>query len=580
MNMERKIFSLVLICSIALTACNKHEVESLQNSTNKIEVSIAQSATINSRTTITDNGGSAVWTAGDKIALWAKDTEGHFTLEAETFSLYRFLQSFSRAVFSAYIDPMEEDEYTYYATHPTPTSHNGTSATFSIPSEQNGSAFVGSYDIMVADPIVAGALEGNQIENINFRFAHKMHALKIKIPAGCNLMEMPITRLEFTFPNNVVGDVTVDITDPAAPATLTNGSRKLNINIADGAEEGETIWAMIYPGDITGDITYTAYSGQFKSFEHTISMAKTAEAAHVTPMSIIIPDIYRLTTISFYIESNLLGESIDKVTILDQNGTSVVTSTTYNDTNGMFEVSTLGSFDDAPYSNKTFTACFESQHAKVYSKFSTSKITPYAQTFVPLNVPYLFFEDFSSVPNISSHDQYGKNDTDAGSKDAVSFCNGWTGGRMGASAGKAVRLAARRETTARYPSRIDSAPLSGITKPTKIKVFFNYGMNRSEGGIYITPPGLGMTCYFGYVTSTTAYKSGDETGTFAGGDHTFSLNAASATYDIISESKTLYLDNCTSSTRLTWRANADSKSDLSNGTYYLYLDNVIVQIAQ
>ena len=580
MNMKRKIFSLVVFCCIALISCNKHEVESLQNSTNKIEVSIAQSATINSRTTITDNNGSAIWVAGDKIALWAKDAEGNFALEAETFSLYRFLQSFSRAVFSAYIDPMAEGEYTYYATHPTPTSHDGTTATFAIPSEQDGSAFVGSCDIMVADPIVAGALEGNQIENVNFRFAHKMHALKIKIPAGCNLMEMPITRLEFTFPNNVVGDVTVDVTDPTAPTTLTNGSRKLNINIADGAEEGETIWAMIYPSEIAGDITYTAYSGQFKSFEHKITLDKNVEAAHVTPMSIIIPDIYRLTTISFYIESNLLGEPINKVTILDQNGTSVVTNTTYNDANGMFEVSTLGTFDDAPFSNKTLTACFESEHAKVYSKFNTSKVTPYAQTFIPLNVPYLFFEDFSSVPNISSHDTYGKNDSDAGSKDAVSFCNGWTGGRMGASAGKSVRLAARRETTARYPSRIDSAPLSGITKATKVKVFFNYGMNRSEGGIYITPPGLGLTCYFGYVTSTTAYKSGDETGTFAGGDNTFSLNSASATYDLISESKLLYLNNCTNATRLTWRVISDKKSDLSNGTYYLYLDNVIVQIAQ
>ena len=113
MNMKRKIFSLVVFCCIALISCNKHEVESLQNSTNKIEVSIAQSATINSRTTITDNNGSAIWVAGDKIALWAKDAEGNFALEAETFSLYRFLQSFSRAVFSAYIDPMAEGEYTY-----------------------------------------------------------------------------------------------------------------------------------------------------------------------------------------------------------------------------------------------------------------------------------------------------------------------------------------------------------------------------------------------------------------------------------------------------------------------------------
>lgn len=578
--MRKEHFLSLLFCCFALLSCNKHENESSTIGNGKIEVSIAQSANIASRTAISDDNGSAVWSPGDKIAIWAKATDGSYALTAEAFTLYHFTQSFSRAVFSAYINPMSESTYTYYATHPTPTSCEGTLATFSVPTEQDGSAFVGGCDIMVAEPIEGGALQGNQVKNTNFRFAHKMHALKIKIPEGGNLLEMPITRIEFTFPTEVVGDVTVDITDPLAPATLTNGSRQLNVNIPNGAVEDSVIWAMIFPSELSGEITYTAFSGSYKSFSRTITIDKATEAAHVTPMSIVIPELYRLTTISFYINSNLLGEDIKKVTILDEAGSSVVGTTSYNAATGRFEMIFNGTFDDSPYSNKRFMACFESDHAKVYNAFTMTTVTPYIESVNALNVPYLFFEDFSGVSDISANDTYGQYDSDAGSKSAVSFCNGWTGARMGASAGKAVRLAARRETTARYPSRMDSAPLSGITSPTKLKVMFNYGMNRSEGGIYMTPPGLGLTCYFGYVTSNDAYASGDETGTFAGGDNTFALNAASATYDLIMESATLYLDNCGGSTRLTWRIVPDDKSDLSNGTYYLYLDNVIVQIAQ
>lgn len=572
--------TLLLLGVLLSVGCTKEAIDQTITDGGKIQVAIRQSATIKSRTSIAGNGYTAVWSPNDQLAIWAEAADGTFAMSAQRFILYRFNDSYTNATFTAFITPLAEDSYTYYATYPTPTTTNGLKATFNVSSEQNATEFVGSHDILVATPTTNVALTNAEETNLNLRFAHKMHALKFTVPEGNNLMEMPLTRIEFTFPTEVVGDVTVDAANPAAPATLTNGSRQLNLNIENGLNEGESFWAMIFPTEISGEISYVAYSGDYKSFERRISSSKRVEEGHITPISIVIPELFRQTTISFYINSNLLGEAIKKVTIMDAAGTNVVANTTFNAQTGDFDIVINGSFDDSPYSNKTFTACFESEHAKVYSTFKMPTVTPYIQTRIALDVPYLYFEDFADVGSFEKNSSYGAYDSDSGSKDAISFCNGWTAARVGASAGKSIRLAARRETTANYPSRADSAPLSAITKSTKIKVTFKYGMNRTEGGIAITKPGLGLTCYFGYVTSTTAYKSGDTTGTFAGGDHTFTLNATDASYDIIPNTKTFYLDGRDASTRLTWRIDANKKSDLSNGTYYLYIDNVTVQIAQ
>ncbi len=572
--------TLLLLGLILAVGCSTESTTQTEIESGKIQVAIRQSATIKSRTSIDKNGYTAIWSPNDQIAIWAQATDGSFALSAQRFILYRFADSFSSAIFTAFISPLADDAYTYYATHPTPNSTDGLKATFNVSSEQNAANFIGNYDIMVATPTTNAALTSAEETNLNLHFTHKMHALKFTLPEGCNLLNLPVTRIEFTFPTEVVGDVTVDAANPSAPATLANGSRQLNLNMENGINEGDTFWAMVFPTEVSGDITYTAYSGDYTSFTRTISLSKTLEEGHITPISLLIPELFRQTTITFYINSNLLGENIKSVTIMDAAGTNVVATTTPNAQTGEFDIVIDGTFDDSPYSNKTFTACFESEHAKVYSTFKMPKLTPYVLTRIGLNVPYLYFEDFADVTSFEKNSTHGNYDSDAGSKDATSFCNGWTAARVGASAGKSIRLAARRETTANYPARADSAPLSGLTKSAKIKVTFNYGMNRTEGGIAITKPGLGLTCYFGYVTSTNAYKSGDSTGTFAGGDHTFSMNATDASYDIIPNTKTLYLNNVGSSTRLTWRINADNKNDLSNGDYYLYLDNVIVQIAQ
>ena len=86
MNMKKVLTSILL--SFALLACSTDEQAPLGGNDGKIQVSIGQSSTIKSRTSIGDDGHSAVWSDGDKIAVWAESSTGEFALQAESFSLY------------------------------------------------------------------------------------------------------------------------------------------------------------------------------------------------------------------------------------------------------------------------------------------------------------------------------------------------------------------------------------------------------------------------------------------------------------------------------------------------------------
>ena len=128
MNMK-KIFTSVVL-ALCFVACQQEVTPQHDTPSGKIKVSIGQTLSIKSRTSIGDDGHSAIWSAGDKIALWAESSSGNFAMQAEPFALYHFSESYDTAVFSAFINPMEEGEYTYYATYPIPNSINGTKATY------------------------------------------------------------------------------------------------------------------------------------------------------------------------------------------------------------------------------------------------------------------------------------------------------------------------------------------------------------------------------------------------------------------------------------------------------------------
>ena len=117
---------------------------------------------------------------------------------------------------------------------------------------------------MVARPITAAALAEGVVTELGLKFVHKMHALRIILPDN-TLQGSPIYKIEFSFPTNVVGDVTVDITDPYAEATLTNGSTNLTLSIPSDYKAGDYLYAMIFPTDLTGNISYRVFAGDYIS---------------------------------------------------------------------------------------------------------------------------------------------------------------------------------------------------------------------------------------------------------------------------------------------------------------------------
>lgn len=583
MNM-RSIYILCLsVCSLILNACSKEYVSTVSDN-GKVQVSIGQSLKINARTSIADDGTTAVWSGGDKIAVWAAVSDGTYALEGEVFTMWHYNDALSSAIFTATITPMPEGVYTYYATYPEPKSTDGTTAVYELPQTQSAGKFNGGCDIMVARPVEnAGALTDAKVNEMNFSFSHKMHTLKVNIPRGGNMLGMPITRIEFTFPTNVAGDVRVDITDPLAPAVLTNGSNKLILEIPEGADEGDSVWGMIFPTDISGEITYTAYSDGYASLPRTITVAKNAEAAHITPMSLVIPELYRLTEISLSIGENNLGEDVQSVSILNENGN--VMKTLPANAENEYILSYEGEFNAAQFSGKQFTARFESEHAIVEQQFTMPTITPYIKNIVekPIDVPYLFSEDFSGINDISSNDEFpGERGTLSFERDAVSFLSGWSGARIGAQAGTSIRIAARRETSLRYYARVDSAPLANIKAgaSVKVEVTFDYGMGRQEGSLasIISKPQLGQTCYLGSSTDASAQKSESSTGTFT--DEIY-INEVSGSYDYIPHTDGRFeITAAQNNTRIVWRNRSDSNSGLTNGTFWFYIDNVKVKIVK
>ncbi|MEG1622580.1 MAG: hypothetical protein RR330_04335 [Alistipes sp.] len=285
--MKYHLTSLLWILFLS-SACTDHRDESAQIPENgaQIEVSITLPATT-SRTELEPDGITTRWSSGDQIALWA--TNGSATpLIAAPFTLWHFEATYPTALFTATIDPMPAGNYTYAAVYPLPATHNGTIVNYDLPAQQAGSAD-GRYAVMVARPITGSALEAGRNPDFGLHFIHKLHILKITIPAQKNLLGAPVTRLTMTFPAPVAGKITFDVADNTSAPVLSESSNTLTLNFSTPVDAGSTFWAVIAPANMTGGkITFKAYSDTTESEPVTME-GKNFQAAHTTPIQLTIP---------------------------------------------------------------------------------------------------------------------------------------------------------------------------------------------------------------------------------------------------------------------------------------------------
>ena len=306
------------------------------------------------RTFINDDGVTISWDKDDKVALWAKAKgSDSYTLSNKTFDTWFVSADNSQAYFTAELasqmpdsgDENKNDDYTYYVCYPLPQSVSGTTATFNLPSTQDGK-MGGGADIMVAqgtgpalaklytpaDPNDSNVVPDYVIEDgVKLQMKHLIHALRFYVPQG--KWGFPqgetVERIVFTMPDNVAGTVTADVAaESPALSSPTNATNTISLNLKEpigpSAADGNGVvnydyaCASIIPNTYSGDMTVKVYS-QTKTSQVTIPINNRAMAAnHITPVGLNCLTVTERPKISFRIESNNLGEQPYKITLTSE----------------------------------------------------------------------------------------------------------------------------------------------------------------------------------------------------------------------------------------------------------------------
>lgn len=583
----RITLSALIACSalVGAISCSNETISRNGVEEEHIEVQIAAESV--TRTTLGSNGQSQ-WSKGDKIALWAFSGD-NTVISAQPFSMWHRAEDASTALFSAYITPMSAGTYNYAALYPVPTSTSGTTVSYTIPSTQNGE-WNPNLDILHAVNSGSELVEG--LNDLQLNFKHKVHALKITIPEGRNLFGRAISRMRIAFPKAVAGTISFDVRNNTATPTLTAASSEIYINFATPINAGDSFWVYIVPTDFAGgSVTFTATDGVEFAYPLSSSALKNCQAGHITPIDLTIDRLRPQQDYLLTINTTQLGETVTEINSLtlpngycfpslDLNGT---TGNIKSNGNGTF---TVKMFSDIAEALKSVTSGSCKMTCGSYNtvgvqgdKCAMSNLT---STGCTIMAPYLLYEDFSQVGSFSSNDAYsgGVINSDYA---AVAFLDGWSGARIGASAGLSIRIACRRETaTTQKHARVDSAPLSCIrpNSSVSVKVVYDYGMDQDYGG-FLGVKAIGQTCYMGSINDNvgTLFSSDASNGTFVK-EFFIEEDDAASWNNVPHKNYDFTCTGCNNTTRIVWRTYPEYYGGASNNTCWFYIDNVRVSIAQ
>ena len=633
--MQIKIRTLAAALSLLSAACTDStapEERPMADPEGRIRVSVGAAPGIEalSRTQIDPDGAGVRWMPGDRIALWAVGSRRQTVLDAQPFELLHYAADYRSARFVADIAPMEEDTYTYYAVSPVPAAAEGTKAGFDIPATQNGSRQL-ACDVMVAAPVADGRAltDGDNSEALNLTFSHKVHVLKIHIPA--NRMGQPVERLTLTFPVPVTGRLTVDAADPDAAPVLdgADANRTLTLDFGTPQDAGATVFAVIAPVELAPEqeIEIKAYAAAHESVAARMP-GKNYRAGHTTPVNLTVPERYRITRILFSLAGregaldlpedlaggygcSTLGEGIESFTVTDVQTGEILADFPAVDAENRYEIAFEGVFEDR-FSGREVLVTFSSPRARVAKRFTLPQIEADASnTLEPFAVPYLFEEDFSSTPSFGHDDNNGLDATSAGSSSHTDLAaedgmpDGWTGARCGGAAGQSVRICSRNECAAgvrgSYHGRIDSPALTGLREGTEadVTVTFSYAFARNSKHNNFLQPYLaaGLTDGSGRDTSGktwgTLFSNGNP-GTILQHNITAALHdlndggALDGSFDFAANGSgrtATYTARATRGHRLVWEVYMKEGEPKNASKYYysnnhVYIDNIRVSLAR
>lgn len=645
MNLFHRIsVCFVVCCSVA---CSKSDadlpVPAAEPETVVIGCATA-GADMEVRTQIDDDL-SVRWVPGDEIRLWAREHGAADFLSEVRNTPFRFdyySPQWSRAGFTGTISGLAsafdaERSYDYFAVSPAPASDSdvaGTSVAYDIPSVQTGK-FDGRYDILTAQLENAAALKkGDNNPSIDLKFRHHVHVMKFTVPKEQNALGEKIRVVELTFPQPVVGRMTVDVTGTVADDLSGIDCDKVSVEFSKGEEldAGGTFFVTIAPATFDAGtqigMRIIGTTGE-TSIDYTFPLPKVCEAEHLTPVELHVPAKNTFyTVVKFKIMDNdrpecagkenlfgvnTLGERVHTVRLVGQTGAfanavrmsngcsasddgSVLTCAIPDDAafDGVCEMMFVSkklegskcpwsAWDSSALSGRTLEVEYESERALIKSQEGWKPVTATApkiedgeiNSLSALSIPYLFEEDFSKTEGVENK----LNLVDIHSKslgDDKFHSPGWTGFLLKGYAGS-IEIQHRIEYTfwnyGRYYGRLDSSNILYYLKnkdPQNIKVYFEYGEFRSNSN-------KSYTCKMGYgITRSEGaiapYYS--QVKSVYNKDNNLTANEI-----ILPNSGCIeqIFDNCANPARISWQLTIDG-SQKETADFYLKIKNVRVSL--
>lgn len=623
----------MMVSLFIVSSCHDELHEETAPEAQKIEVGFYAGGA-QTRTEMLSNGLSAAWQDGDQLAVWARNSSGAYTLSQQMFKTYGI--NHQHGYFTSNLNSsMPDDTYTYYCCYPTPISVNGTTAKFYMPVTQDGKVS-GGADIMVATPVTHGPLapmpEVEDHSGLSMTMNRMTHQFRFWIPeSDTKIGNAQIKRIILTFPTQIAGDVQVQIDNPSRSMIMPMGGRReITLDLAEPISRQKQNYACVafVPTKFSQgqSLQIKAYTeDKILEFDPVDLQGKNCLPGHSTPIKLIARNVKEYPhEIGFSVLSNSLGEDINSIRFEAPSGCvwGGTNSNVYTYDPGrkilpgeeiVFRYEDKSQYQ--AFSRQTIKVIYESDNAVVSEQVTIADLSLALRTYPVLRVPYLFYEDFSSIPTFSDG-----NDNDAvgqasslykGIKELSQYSSlmrGWYATRIGVKGGTAARICCRYEdvlgNSAYYKGRLYTPFLSNLKDgaDVNISVSFRYGGDRKEMlGWNFKYPLKSPVLYFGInsqdVVTNPDQNEGDVidqiTGLIGGSGYA-SMNVTSlspiaikgeaipmgGSYTSFAGTKTVTIENVDNGMRLGWVVTTDSDAGSVNANYWLYIDDIKVQITR